>query len=376
MKILIIFGTRPEAIKFAPIIEEIKKYNELNCITCITGQHKEMLEQVIDLFKIKIDFDLNVMEKHNELFEITSKILLGLKKVIETVNPNLILVQGDTSTTFAATLAAFYKKIPVGHVEAGLRTYNKYAPWPEEINRKITSSIADLHFAPSELEVNNLKQEGIKSNIFKTGNTVIDALFSVIKLIEKDKNISSSLSSKFKFLNEEKPIILLTSHRRENYGKNSRNICEAILELVNKYKEVNFVIPVHMNPNIKNTIEDYLTNIKNINLIKPLNYLEFIYIMKKSYLILTDSGGVQEEAPSLGIPVLVLRDTSERMAGIKIGTSKIVGTDKNEIFKATSELLLDKKKYDEMSKKNNPYGDGFASKRIIEAILSFKYEQI
>ena len=376
MKILIIFGTRPEAIKFAPIIEEIKKYNELNCITCITGQHKEMLEQVIDLFKIKIDFDLNVMEKHNELFEITSKILLGLKKVIETVNPNLILVQGDTSTTFAATLAAFYKKIPVGHVEAGLRTYNKYAPWPEEINRKITSSIADLHFAPSELEVNNLKKEGIKNNVFKTGNTVIDALFSVIKLIEKDKKISSSLSSKFKFLNEEKPIILLTSHRRENYGKNIRNICEAILELVNKYKEVNFVIPVHMNPNIKNTIEDYLTNIKNINLIKPLNYLEFIYIMKKSYLILTDSGGVQEEAPSLGIPVLVLRDTSERMAGIKIGTSKIVGTDKNEIFKATSELLLDKKKYDEMSKKNNPYGDGFASKRIIEAILSFKYEQI
>ena len=376
MKILIIFGTRPEAIKFAPIIEEIKKYNELNCITCITGQHKEMLEQVIDLFKIKIDFDLNVMEKHNELFEITSKILLGLKKVIETVNPNLILVQGDTSTTFAATLAAFYKKIPVGHVEAGLRTYNKYAPWPEEIYRKITSSIADLHFAPSELEVNNLKKEGIKNNVFKTGNTVIDALFSVIKLIEKDKKISSSLSSKFKFLNEEKPIILLTSHRRENYGKNIRNICEAILELVNKYKEVNFVIPVHMNPNIKNTIEDYLTNIKNINLIKPLNYLEFIYIMKKSYLILTDSGGVQEEAPSLGIPVLVLRDTSERMAGIKIGTSKIVGTDKNEIFKATSELLLDKKKYDEMSKKNNPYGDGFASKRIIEAILSFKYEQI
>ena len=376
MKILIIFGTRPEAIKFAPIIEEIKKYNELSCITCITGQHKEMLKQVIDLFKIKIDFDLNVMEKHNELFEITSKILLGLKKVIETVNPNLILVQGDTSTTFAATLAAFYKKIPVGHVEAGLRTYNKYAPWPEEINRKITSSIADLHFAPSELEVNNLKKEGIKNNVFKTGNTVIDALFSVIKLIEKDKKISSSLSSKFKFLNEEKPIILLTSHRRENYGKNIRNICEAILELVNKYKEVNFVIPVHMNPNIKNTIEDYLTNIKNINLIKPLNYLEFIYIMKKSYLILTDSGGVQEEAPSLGIPVLVLRDTSERMAGIKIGTSKIVGTDKNEIFKATSELLLDKKKYDEMSKKNNPYGDGFASKRIIEAILSFKYEQI
>ena len=187
MKILIIFGTRPEAIKFAPIIEEIKKYNELICITCITGQHKEMLKQVIDLFKIKIDFDLNVMEKYNELFEITSKILLGLKKVIETVNPNLILVQGDTSTTFAATLAAFYKKIPVGHVEAGLRTYNKFAPWPEEINRKITSSIADLHFAPSELEVNNLKKEGIKSNIFKTGNTVIDALFSVIKLIEKDK---------------------------------------------------------------------------------------------------------------------------------------------------------------------------------------------
>ena len=281
MKILIIFGTRPEAIKFAPIIEEIKKYNELSCITCITGQHKEMLRQVIDLFKIKIDFDLNVMEKYNELFEITSKILLGLKKVIETVNPNLILVQGDTSTTFAATLAAFYKKIPVGHVEAGLRTYNKYAPWPEEINRKITSSIADLHFAPSELEVNNLKEEGIKSNIFKTGNTVIDALFSVIKLIEKDKKISSSLSSKFKFLNEEKPIILLTSHRRENHGKNIRNICEAILELVNKYKEVNFVIPVHMNPNIKNTVEDYLINIKNINLIKPLNYLEFIYIMKK-----------------------------------------------------------------------------------------------
>ena len=376
MKILIIFGTRPEAIKFAPIIEEIKKYNELSCITCITGQHKEMLRQVIDLFKIKIDFDLNVMEKNNDLFEITSKILLGLKKVIETVNPNLILVQGDTSTTFSATLAAFYKKIPVGHVEAGLRTYNKYAPWPEEINRKITSSIADLHFAPSELEVNNLKKEGIKSNIFKTGNTVIDALFSVIKIIEKDKKILSSLSSKFKFLNKEKPIVLLTSHRRENHGKNIRNICEAVLELVNKYKEVNFVIPVHMNPNIKNTVEDYLTNIKNINLIKPLNYLEFIYIMKKSYLILTDSGGVQEEAPSLGIPVLVLRDTSERMAGIKIGTSKIVGTDKNEIFKATSELLVDKKKYDEMSKKNNPYGDGFASKRIIEAILSFKYEQI
>lgn len=374
MKILIIFGTRPEAIKFAPIINEIKKYNQLNCITCITGQHKEMLKQVTDLFKIKIDFDLNVMEKTNDLFDITSKILLGLKKVIETVNPNLILVQGDTSTTLSATLAAFYKKIPVGHIEAGLRTYKKYAPWPEEINRKLTSSIAELHFAPSEQEVDNLKGEGIKNNIFKTGNTVIDTLFSVIKLLEENKKMLRSLTSKFKFLKNENRIILLTTHRRENHGKNIRDIIEAILKLAERFKNVSFVIPVHMNPNIKNILEDKLYNINNINLINPLNYLEFVYIMKNSYLILTDSGGVQEEAPSLGVPVLVLRDTSERMESIKIGASKIVGTNKNEIFKVTSELLLNKKVYNKMRKKNNPYGDGFASKRIVKAILSFKYE--
>lgn len=374
MKILIIFGTRPEAIKFVPIINEIKKYNQLNCITCITGQHKEMLKQVIDLFKIKIDFDLNVMEKTNDLFDTTSKILLGLKKVIETVNPNLILVQGDTSTTLSATLAAFYKKIPVGHIEAGLRTYKKYAPWPEEINRKLTSSIAELHFAPSEQEVDNLKGEGIKNNIFKTGNTVIDALFSVIKLLEENKKMLRSLTSKFKFLKDENRIILLTTHRRENHGKNIMDIIEAILKLADRFKTVSFVIPVHMNPNIKNIIEDKLCNINNIYLIDPLNYLEFVYIMKNSYLILTDSGGVQEEAPSLGVPVLVLRDTSERMESIKIGTSKIVGTNKKEIFRVTSELLLNKKVYNKMRKKNNPYGDGFASKRIVEAILSFKYE--
>ena len=379
-KILIVFGTRPEAIKMAPLIKEIQKEN-IELKVCITAQHREMLDQVLDIFEIKPDYDLNIMKANQDLYDITSNILIRMKKVLDEFKPDLVLVHGDTTTTFATTLACFYQKIDVGHVEAGLRTSNIYSPFPEEANRKLTASLAKYHFAPTNIAKQNLLKEGIKEkNIIVTGNTVIDALFLALKKIKSNKNLEEAIinklnlkiDSKFSIINSQ--FILITAHRRENFGQGFINICEAIKELAIRYPNFNFIYPVHLNPNVQKPVKEILSSLKNVFLIKPLEYLEFVYLMSKSYLILTDSGGIQEEAPSLGKPVLVMRNTTERPEAIKAGTVKLVGTDKNKIVNEISILIEDKKEYKKMSKAKNPYGDGKASYRIIE-FLKEKFEK-
>ncbi len=364
-KALFVLGTRPEAIKLAPLINIFKNSENFITEVCSTGQHKEMTEEVLKFFGISPNYDLKLMTKGQTLFDITVKALTGVGKIIDKTKPDIIFVQGDTTSVFAASLASFYKNIKVAHVEAGLRTGNKQFPFPEEINRILTGHIADFHFAPTETAKTNLNNEGITDNVYITGNTVIDALFLALKIIGKEKE--ETFRKKFNFLNFNKKIILVTAHRRENFGKPFKNICDAISEISNR-DDVEIIYPVHPNPNIKDNAEKLLGNKKNIKLVSPLPYPELVWLMNKSYLVLTDSGGIQEEAPSLGKPVLVLRNETERTEGIDAGTVKLVGTDKNEIIKETFKLLNNKVYYSEMQQKINPYGDGTTSQQILEIL--------
>ena len=373
-KVLTVFGTRPEAIKMAPLVKKLEKERVFESKICVTAQHREMLDQVLALFDIQPNYDLNIMKPNQDLYDITSDILQGIKKILEDFKPDLILVHGDTTTTFATTLAAFYKKIDIGHVEAGLRTGNIYSPWPEEANRKLTGALAKYHFAPTKTAKENLLKEGIKEeNIIITGNTVIDALFLALEKVKQDENLEQQIitqinsqinNSEFSILHSQ--FVLITGHRRENFGEGFINICEAIKDLAIKYPEVNFIYPVHLNPNVRKPVNEILSRLDNVFLIEPLDYLPFIYLMSKSYLILTDSGGIQEEAPSLGKPVLVMRNTTERPEAVEAGTVKLVGTDKEKIIREVSKLIEDKNEYDKMSKAINPYGDGKASQKIIK----------
>ena len=368
-KVLTVFGTRPEAIKMAPLIHAFQKDNRFEEKTCVTAQHREMLDQVLELFEIKPDFDLNIMKPGQTLNEITSSILRGLEPILKDFKPDIVMVHGDTSTTFAAALSAYYKQIKVGHVEAGLRTGNIYSPWPEEANRKLTSSITNYHFAPTNLSKLNLVNEGVSDeSIFVTGNTVIDALFWVTKKLENDKHIEKSLSMNFEYLDPKKKLILVTGHRRESFGKGFNNICEAIRQIALNHNDIEILYPVHLNPNVQKPVMHYLKGLDNVFLVEPQQYLPFCYLMNRASIILTDSGGIQEEAPSLGKPVLVMRDTTERPEAVETGTVKLVGTDINLITQNVDLLLSNSKEYQKMNDAQNPYGDGFACERILEIL--------
>ena len=373
-KIMLVFGTRPEAIKMAPLIHAIKAEPEsFKLKVCVTSQHREMLDQVLDIFNIKPDIDLNLMTKNQNLSNLTSLILNKMQTVFTKHQPNIVLVHGDTTTTLATSMAAFYESISVGHVEAGLRTYNLNAPFPEEFNRQITSKITKWHFAPTKISKKNLLSDGIdKSSITITGNTVIDALNWILTRIDNDKNRQQNLNNilnavlSFNWKNEN--FVLVTAHRRENFGDGFFEICSAVKELALKYPKIHFVYPVHLNPNVSRIVYRLLKGIKNIHLIKPLEYESFIYLLKHSYLVLTDSGGIQEEAPSLGKPVLVMRETTERPEAVEAGTVEIVGLNKKKIVKGVSRLLNNKNHYQKMSRAHNPYGDGLACKRIVDVL--------
>ncbi len=377
-KILLVFGTRPEAIKMAPLVHEFKKYpDSFETIVCVTGQHREMLDQVLELFQIVPDYDLNIMKPNQDLYDVTSRILLGMRDVLKEVKPDVVFVHGDTTTSTASALAAFYQQIPVAHVEAGLRTGNIYSPWPEEMNRLITGRIAAFNFSPTPLSKQNLLKENVaESTITVTGNTVIDALQWVVKKIETEQALSASLQAELlamgydtNRLAEGKRLVLITGHRRENFGEGFLNICHAIKTLSEQYPDVDFVYPMHLNPNVRKPVMEILgDNAANIFLIEPLQYLQFVYLMEKSYLILTDSGGVQEEAPGLGKPVLVMRDTTERPEAVEAGTVLLVGTNRDKIEQGVSNLLEDSALYTKMSEAINPYGDGLACGRIIEVM--------
>lgn len=368
-KILLVFGTRPEAIKMAPLALELQTENSFDVKVCVTGQHREMLDQVLALFEIVPDFDLNLMQPGQDLYDITARALLGLRDVFNEFKADLVLVHGDTTTTFAASLAAFYQKIPVGHVEAGLRTGNLYSPWPEECNRTLTGRLTKLHFAPTEKSQQNLLNEGTPANtIFVTGNTVIDALLRVVKQLESNESLCSQMEQRFSFLQTNKKMILVTGHRRESFGDGFENICNALKQLSER-DDVQIVYPVHLNPNVQEPVNRILRDISNVHLIDPQDYLPFVYLMNKSYLIITDSGGVQEEAPSLGKPVLVMRDTTERPEAVQAGTVKLVGTNLQTIVGSCNELLDQDSAYEKMSFSHNPYGDGLACQRIAQAIL-------
>lgn len=361
IKVMTVFGTRPEAIKMAPLVKELESREEVESIVCVTAQHRQMLDQVLDIFNITPDFDLNLMKNNQTLTSITVSALEGIDEVIRKSKPDIVLVHGDTTTTLSASLAAFYNKCDVGHVEAGLRTYNKYSPYPEEINRQVTGIIADMHFTPTNTSKENLIKEGkCSDDIYVTGNTAIDALKTTIK-----KGYSNKILDKIK----SDRMILLTAHRRENLGENMENIFKAINKIVSEFNDVQVVYPVHLNPKVKTTADEILGNNERIHLIEPLNVIDFHNFMSKSYLIMTDSGGIQEEAPSLGRPVLVLRDTTERPEGVEAGTLKLVGTNSKDIYDTAKELLIDKKSYEKMSKASNPYGDGLASKYIVDSII-------
>ena len=372
-KILIVFGTRPEAIKMAPLVKEFQK-DVLNFDTkvCVTAQHREMLDQVLDLFQIIPDYDLNIMKPGQDLYDVTSNILLKIKPVLEGFNPDVVLVHGDTATTFATSLAAYYQKIKIGHVEAGLRTGDLYSPWPEEGNRRLTGTLTDYHFAPTENSQQNLLNESLdESSIFITGNTVIDALQLVINRIDTDKTLKLKIKktitqSGFKELNSK--FILVTGHRRENFGQGFLNICEALKVLAKNNPDINILYPVHLNPNVRKPVNELLSNVENIKLVEPFQYEEFVYLMSQSYLILTDSGGIQEEAPSLGKPVLVMRDTTERPEAVEAGTVKLVGSNRDNIIKEVQNLLNDSIEYQRMSRAHNPYGNGNASNNIVNIL--------
>ncbi|MDH4424051.1 UDP-N-acetylglucosamine 2-epimerase (non-hydrolyzing) [Bacillus cereus] len=364
LKVMTIFGTRPEAIKMAPLVLELQKHPEkIESIVTVTAQHRQMLDQVLNIFGITPDFDLNIMKDRQTLIDITTRGLEGLDKVMKEAKPDIVLVHGDTTTTFIASLAAFYNQIPVGHVEAGLRTWDKYSPYPEEMNRQLTGVMADLHFSPTEKSAKNLQKENKdESRIFITGNTAIDALKTTVKETYSHPVLEKLGSDR---------LVLMTAHRRENLGEPMRNMFRAIKRLVDKHEDVQVVYPVHMNPVVRETANDILGEHNRIHLIEPLDVIDFHNVAARSYLMLTDSGGVQEEAPSLGVPVLVLRDTTERPEGIEAGTLKLAGTDEETIFNLADELLSNKEAHDQMTKASNPYGDGHASERIVEAILQY-----
>ena len=376
-KVLLVFGTRPEAIKIAPLVKEFQK-DTINFETkvCVTAQHREMLDQVLDLFEIVPEYDLNLMKPEQDLYDITSNVLLGMKDVLSDFNPDVVLVHGDTTTTSATSLSAFYQQIKIGHVEAGLRTGDLMSPWPEEANRQITGVLANYHFAPTSTSENNLLKENKNSkNVIVTGNTVIDALFLALNKIKSDNKLEKqiihdieSLFTNLKFKIKHSKFILVTGHRRENHGQGFINICEALKTIAVDNPNIDIVYPVHLNPNVQKPVKEILSNIENIYLIEPLQYEQFIYMMDKSYFIITDSGGVQEEAPSLGKPVLVMRDTTERPEALEAGTVKLVGTDTKLIIKEAQKLIDDKIAYEKMSKAHNPYGDGKACSKIVEFI--------
>lgn len=369
-KILLVFGTRPEAIKMAPLALLLKQQEgSFETKVCVTGQHRQMLDQVLELFNLTPDFDLNLMKPGQTLSDITSGVLKGLEQVFAEWTPDVVLVHGDTATTFAASLAAYYHKIAVGHVEAGLRTGDIYSPWPEEANRKLTGALTTYHFAPTQSSYNNLIKENIDpKNITITGNTVIDALLTVKEKVEKDQAVITQFEQQFDFLNPTKKLILVTGHRRENFGQGFLSICTALANIAKQYPDVQIVYPVHLNPNVQKPVNELLSGISNIYLIAPQDYLPFVYLMNRSYLILTDSGGIQEEAPSLGKPVLVMRDTTERPEAVEAGTVKLVGTDAVLIQQSVIELLENTDLYQTMAAAHNPYGDGTASQQIIHAL--------
>lgn len=367
-KALVVFGTRPEAIKMAPVVRQMKEHFCGEVRVCVTAQHRQMLDQVLNLFGIVPEYDLNLMKPGQDLTDITANVLTALRGVLDDFSPDVVLVHGDTTTTFAASLAAYYKKIPVAHVEAGLRTGNFYSPWPEEMNRKLTGAIAAFHFAPTATSRDNLLRESVAAgSIYVTGNTVIDALLDVVKKIDSDHELKVELEQQFAFLDSEKRTILITGHRRENFGKGFEEICNALARLA-KRDDVELVYPVHLNPNVQEPVRRLLGDVHNVHLIAPLDYLPFVYLMNRSYLIITDSGGIQEEAPSLGKPVLVIRDTTERPEAVEAGTVKLVGTDAEMICRETNKLLDDVVSYQHMAFAHNPYGDGHAAKRIVDVL--------
>jgi UDP-N-acetylglucosamine 2-epimerase (non-hydrolysing) len=373
-RILIVFGTRPEAIKMAPLVKAFEQHQAFfETKVCVTAQHREMLDQVLELFEIKPDFDLNIMKAGQDLYDVTSNVLLGMKSVLEEFKPDVVLVHGDTATTFAASLAAFYKQIAVGHVEAGLRTGNLYSPWPEEANRKLTGSLTSYHFSPTETSKQNLVQENIDPKIIHvTGNTVIDALHLVLEKINTDVTLQQNLTKliqKAGFNDLDSQFVLVTGHRRENFGQGFLNICNALKQLALNNPGTNFVYPVHLNPNVREPVNKILSDTPNVLLIEPLQYEAFVYLMSKCYLILTDSGGIQEEAPSLGKPVLVMRDTTERPEAVEAGTVKLVGSDEINIFNHVQNLISNDVDYQKMCEAHNPYGDGRACKRIIKVLM-------
>lgn len=371
-KNLIVFGTRPEAIKMAPLVKEFQKHPDFDTRVCVTAQHREMLDQVLDFFNIKPDYDLNLMKPGQDLFSLTADVITAMKGVLEDFKPDYVYVHGDTTTSMAAGIAGFYADTKVCHVEAGLRTYNKRAPFPEEINRQITGRVADFHFAPTTQSRDNLLKENIPAeNIVITGNTVIDALLDSSKQVHKIKDNEIEILKKL--IDFSKKLILVTGHRRENHGEGFINICEALKEIAIMHNNVEIIYPVHLNPKVQKPVHEILSGIENIKLIKPLAYPAFVWLMTQAYMIITDSGGVQEEAPSLGKPVLVMRDTTERPEAVEIGTVILVGTNKDAILSETTRLLLDSSHYKRMAELNNPYGDGKASERIVEFILKNKF---
>lgn len=368
-RVLTVFGTRPEAIKMVPLVKALNADTRFNHKVCVTGQHREMLDEVLDIFEIIPDFDLNIMAPNQSLSDITSKILLGMREILHQYRPDIVLVHGDTSTTFGAALAAFYCKIKVGHIEAGLRTGDIYSPWPEEANRKLTSSITNLHFAPTRSSANNLIAEGVDAkNIYVTGNTVVDALFLAIDKLQSSPRLLNYLETEYGFLNSGRKTILVTGHRRENFGNGFENICKALVAISARNKDVQILYPVHLNPNVREPVNKLLKGIKNIHIIEPVGYLDFVYLMDSAHLILTDSGGIQEEAPSIGKPVLVMRDTTERPEALNAGTVKLVGTDSQKIISEVECLLSDASSYQKMSLAHNPYGDGNSCEKILSVL--------
>lgn len=373
LKTLCVFGTRPEAIKMAPLAIQLAGDDRFDAKVCVTGQHREMLDQVLDLFELKPDYDLNIMKPGQDLTDVTTGILQGLKSVLADFKPHIVLVHGDTATTFAATLAAYYQQIPVGHVEAGLRTGNIYSPWPEEGNRKLTGSLTTLHFAPTVNSKQNLINEGIKdANIEVTGNTVIDALLDVVAKLDSNQLLQQEFSKQFSFLDAEKKLILVTGHRRESFGGGFERICQALVDTAKAHPDIEILYPVHLNPNVREPVNRLLQGINNVHLIEPLDYLPFVYLMNRAHIILTDSGGIQEEAPSLGKPVLVMRDTTERPEAVDAGTVKLVGTEVAAIRNGLETLLNDERAYTVMARAHNPYGDGRACERIRNRLLAWR----
>lgn len=380
IKVMLVFGTRPEAIKMCPLVKEFQKHNDgFETIVCVTGQHREMLDQVLNIFEVKPDYDLNIMKQGQDLYDVHCRVLTGMRDVFKECKPDVVLVHGDTTTSTAAALAAFYQQIPVGHVEAGLRTHNIYSPWPEEMNRQITGRIATYNFSPTPLSESNLKAEKAQGNIYVTGNTVIDALHMVVNKLKNDETLAKEQKEILKQagydinrLADGKKLVLITGHRRENFGEGFIHMVTAIKDLKSKYPDVDFVYPMHLNPNVRKPIHEVfgedLSNLGNMFFIEPLQYLEFVYLMEKATIVLTDSGGIQEEAPGLGKPVLVMRDTTERPEALASGTVHLVGTDYQKIMDEVSTLLEDEQAYEKMSKAVNPYGDGKACERIVEIL--------